>query len=491
MCTEEDQLEQAVGYQLQGLRRRLLDLSNRSPLLNSKFSARSRTHIRVVDELPEFLFETLLDGKPMTFRALPQPDERARARAEEEGGERLEVLVARQEGLDPGYELPEPTDGTQAKHHTDRFIQTLCFPEQMERKLSGIRNAWALAKEEMGAATLFAAFGYLEWYESKSSDRPHLAPLLLHELDLTRTQRDGKYSYDVVSTGEDTQSNLTLTERLRRDFGVVLPEVREDTTPESYFREVAAVVAANSRWRIRRYVTVGIFTFARLVMYRDLDPAEWPRTSAQHPVVSRLLAGSGEVPDGDLPVYDVDSSDVGEHVPYLIADADSSQHSAIVDVIGGKNLVVVGPPGTGKSQTITNLIAACLAKNKSVLFVAEKMAALNVVKSRLDDASLGQFCLELHSTKARKKDVLAHLGARLDMQGQLAPPANLEKLRGERSQLEAQLRGYAECLNEPFAAVGLTMHELLWREQVARERVQDAPDWLAALQDCGREGGLA
>lgn len=386
MCTEEDQLEQAVGYQLQGLRRRLLDLSNRSPLLNSRFSARSRTHIRVIDELPEFLFETLLDGKPMMFRALPQPEDRARSQLED-GGERLEVLVARQEGLDPSYELPEPADGTQAKHHTDRFIQTLCFPEQMERKLSGIRNASASAKEEMGAPTLFAAFGYLEWYESKNSERPLLAPLLLHELDLTRTQRDGKYSYDVVSTGEDTQSNLTLAERLKRDFGVALPDVRGDTTPESYFREVAAVVPPDARWRIRRYVTVGIFTFARLVMYRDLDPLEWPRTVAQHPVVSRLLAGGGDVPDGDLPVYDIDSPDVGAQVPHLIADADSSQHSAIVDVIGGKNLVVVGPPGTGKSQTITNLIAACLAKNKSVLFVAEKMAALNVVKSRLDEAA--------------------------------------------------------------------------------------------------------
>jgi predicted ATP-dependent serine protease len=100
-------------------------------------------------------------------------------------------------------------------------------------------------------------------------------------------------------------------------------------------------------------------------------------------------------------------------VPLLITEADSSQFAAIADVMDGKNLAIKGPPGTGKSQTITNILAAALAKRMKVLFVAEKMAALEVVKKRLDEAGLGEFCLELHSTKARKQDALESLRKRL------------------------------------------------------------------------------
>ena len=93
----------------------------------------------------------------------------------------------------------------------------------------------------------------------------------------------------------------------------------------------------------------------------------------------------------------------------------SSQHQAIIDVMRGHNLVIKGPPGTGKSQTIANIIAASLAKKKTVLFVAEKAAALDVVKKRLDEAGLGDFCFELHSTKAKKAQVLAGLERRLNI----------------------------------------------------------------------------
>ena len=99
--------------------------------------------------------------------------------------------------------------------------------------------------------------------------------------------------------------------------------------------------------------------------------------------------------------YDLEDPIIEAEVPLLIRDADSSQHRAIIDVMRGRSFVIKGPPGTGKSQTIANIIAANLAKGKSVLFVAEKAAALDVVKKRLDEAGLGDFCFELHSTKAK------------------------------------------------------------------------------------------
>src|SRR5206468_5882639 len=131
-----------------------------------------------------------------------------------------------------------------------------------------------------------------------------------------------------------------------------------------------------------------------------------------HPRVREFFEG---VPADGLqfaPEHALDSEELASQVPSLIYDADSSQHSALVDALAGKNLVIEGPPGTGKSQTITNLIAAALVSGKTVLFVAEKLAALEVVRNRLDKAGLGLFCLELHSHRTQKKEFLEDLTAR-------------------------------------------------------------------------------
>ncbi len=241
------------------------------------------------------------------------------------------------------------------------------------------------------------------------------------------------------------------------------------------------MIARQQRWRVRRFVTIGIFAFARLVMYSDLDPRQWSTSLSKHPIVSRLLAGSDDPVDDALPIYDVDSPEIEAAVPYAIADADSSQHSAVVDVVRGRNLVIVGPPGTGKSQTITNVIAACMHAGKSVLFVAEKMAALNVVKSRLDDAGLGGFCLEVHSAKARRKDVIASLADRIALQADGRPHEIAEK-REELKRLKHRLNVYAQVLNTRFGAVTWTLHDILWREQDARRRLGAVPEWLGTVQ---------
>ncbi len=198
-------------------------------------------------------------------------------------------------------------------------------------------------------------------------------------------------------------------------------------------------------------------------------------------MISDLLGGTSH----DEPVfadeYEIDDPWVENAVPILVADADSSQHSAIVDVMEGHNRVIEGPPGTGKSQTITNIIAAAMAKSKTVLFVAEKMAALEVVKNRLDHVGLGHFCLELHSTKAKKVDLLDSLKKRDEIQGRLRPPAQLEQKLAELRTVRAQLTKYAETLNRPFGAFGKTVQELFWAEQRTRHLDRDLPEGLRNL----------
>ncbi|HBL87326.1 MAG TPA: AAA family ATPase, partial [Alcanivorax sp.] len=248
---------------------------------------------------------------------------------------------------------------------------------------------------------LYLAFGFLEWYENSNSDNARIAPLFLVPVRLHkgRLNPDTRtYEYTLSYSGEDIIPNLSLREKLRADFALALPDLDENTVPDDYFTEVQALIEDKQpRWRVRRYISLALLNFSKLLMYLDLDPDRWPEGAniVDHTVVSRFLSGYGQEGDqnvesgGDLGFgeeYLIDETEE-VHANYpLIDDADSSQHSALIDAVDGKNLVIEGPPGTGKSQTITNLIAAAMAQGKKVLFVAEKLAALEVVRSRLDMA---------------------------------------------------------------------------------------------------------
>jgi very-short-patch-repair endonuclease len=485
--------------------------------------------VRVIDETPNFLYGRLLDGDTLTFAALPEPedepederseeflmalevarmtDETYRKAFEELGeedetsdrGQRIERALkdrvreqlgltprphmdrmapseyAKAKGFDPSYDLPRSSgDDNPKETHRDKFVQTLLFPLQLERKLSAINNAARISLSEMGVNTLYAAFGYLEWYESEDSDRKMFAPLLLHPIEMKRTLVGHIYRYSIVSVGDESEINLTLKERLLSDFGFVLPDLDEDVTPEIYLAKVEEAMRNMRRWRVRRFVAVGLFPFMRLAMYHDLDPKRWPNDKALHlhKVLVELLVGSEKVEKVHTEANEIDHPDVAGKVPIMITEADSSQFSAIVDVMDGRNLAIKGPPGTGKSQTITNLIGAALAKNLKVLFVAEKMAALEVVKKRLDDAGLGKFCLELHSTKARKKDVLNSLSERLEL-SVLSAPGEIEAAIKEKERLREQLSGYVQLINRPFGRSGKTLQQLFWGGTLASARAKE------------------
>ncbi len=519
--------KQAIEKALANLRLRLLDLSNRNKILSFKHSDRSRTHIRIIDELPDVLFKKLVDGKPLRFRSLPEPEDDPKdektdrflmaleeARLTDE--EYLEAIQQQEEdelnsrrnqeierslkdrvreklrmplrrspqamsmaeyaknyGLEPNYSLPLP--GAQeeiSKRHGDNEIQTLLLPDQMDRKLSGITEQARTVLQETGVNTLYCIFGFLEWYEAPHSDTALLSPLLLYPIEIERILDRSKYRYSITSLGEEIQANITLAARLLKDFGLKLPDLKEEEAPESYFRKIQEAIKEHKRWCVRRYITIGHFSFARLVMYEDLNPTNWaePNSLAIHSVISELLGGTERIESYHAEEYEADHPEIARKVPLLITDADSSQFSALVDALEGKNLVIQGPPGTGKSQTITNLIAAALAMNKKVLFVAEKMAALDVVKKRLNDAGTGDFCLELHSTRAKKRDVLDSLAARLKIQNQVPRPKGFESSLQELENIKQQLSLYVATINQPIGNFdGLTIHDLLWKEQNFRK----------------------
>ncbi len=319
------------------------------------------------------------------------------------------VEHARSLGIDPTFDLR-----ADKKSAGLRALQTLKFPDELESVMERISGDARLAEQEMGLSTLFVAFGFLEWFESETSDKNAFAPLLLLPVQIEKTKVRGKNSYSLSLREGGAEANLSLQKLLETNFSRKLPDFELDDEDsigsiESYLQQVTSAIDGLKRWQVRRWLVLGHFSFGRFAMYADLDPEKWGDVVA-HDLVGSILRGVEQKADPNkLPSvpedYPIDDPEIEHLAPFLIQDADASQHSALVDVMKGSNLVIQGPPGTGKSQTITNVIANVLAAGKRVLFLAEKQAALEVVKRRLDRAGLGHFCLELHSHKASSKSI--------------------------------------------------------------------------------------
>lgn len=395
------------------------------------------------------------------------------------------VDQARTLGLNPSYDLPFDVENL-SERHTDNCIQTLFFPDDMEAKLRGIHDSARVLMQDAGIKALYCAFGFLEWFESPQSTDAYHAPLLFFPVEISRELIEGVYTYSVCGRDEDISVNITLVELLRQDFGLEIPEWDEDTTLSSFWHAVTNLCHMRDiRWQVKRWVTVGLYTFARLAMYQDLSPKNWPsdKQPRNHNVLLDLFAGR-ERQDGIefAEDYEIDTPEIERSVPILVTDADASQHSAVVDAMSGRNLVIQGPPGTGKSQTITNIIAAALKANKAVLFIAEKMAALEVVKNRLDSFGLGHFCLEVHSNKARKTEILESLKQRIAFKGTTLDDARIGGARMALKQARDELTRYVGRMNDKVGDTGLTVHQILWGASIRQSKLQGLPGPVASAR---------
>ncbi|MEX1196352.1 MAG: DUF4011 domain-containing anti-phage protein Hhe [Pseudohongiellaceae bacterium] len=484
---------------LESLRLRLLDLTARNRLINFKHT--KAASLRVIDELPDQLVETLLGDGEMRFQSVPDPTESDLLAAgyldtDAETGETRRLhpdptaeAWAKHLGLSTGYEVPEPDDKQWLAQHSDNKIQTLLFPNEMESRLKTISGTADSAIQEMGANILYLALGFLEWYEASSSDQVRLAPLFLVPVTIERGRLDkstATYQFSLRYSGEEIIPNLSLREKLRADFAMALPDLQDNVAPEDYIREVANLIEEQQpRWRVRRYISLALLNFSKLLMYLDLDRSRWPAESPliEHPTVSRFLSGYRPAGEEEIPIdpgfgeeHVIDEiTTVHDDYP-LIHNADSSQHSALIDALDGSDLVIEGPPGTGKSQTIANLIAAAMVRGKKVLFVAEKLAALEVVKNRLDEAGLGDFCLELHSHKSQKRKVLEDVSTRINKQSLYESSSEVDTEIRRYERLRKELTGYAKDINQQWKNTGKTLHELFSSATRYRKIISIKPD---------------
>lgn len=439
-----------IDARLEAARQELLDLGLRNPLINYRpLKARS---LEIVQERPSTILPLLVE-KGIAFTFLPQPD----------------AVPA-----EPG-EMGQPeTDPL-----TDSHLQTPYSSAELQKRLLGSYYTAVSAIEEQGVNILYLALGMLRWRETPGATPVRRAPLLLIPVALTRDGADSRFA--LVYTGADMQANLSLRLKLAADFGLALPELPPADLPDvaAYFAQVGHAVRAMPGWSVDdTAVHLGFFSFSKLLMVADLDAANWPvgKRPADHPILRALLHPEGFQESGGIP----DDAFLDDLLPlansFQVVDADSSQMQAILDVHNGRNLVIQGPPGTGKSQTITNLIAEALGQGKTVLFVAEKLAALEVVKRRLDEIGLGDAALELHSHKTTKRGFLLEL-ARTVQLGQPQTDGRLQNGRfpalDELTQLRARLNNYSRTLNEPIGESGVTLYAAYGRALQLQSRLAD------------------
>lgn len=463
---------------LQTQRRVLLDLTYRNRLLNLPKKPSSRSII-VHDELSEQILQLLLDKKSLSFAPMAGSAEGEELSMEELVRDKDEAVLIQPEN-------DEVDEHGIAVRHTDTRLQTKLKSEHLQKRLLEIYYESRMMLEEQGVNVLYLALGQLQFRERTGSDEFRNAPLVL--IPVTLERKSAKDRFFLKWNEEDPQENLSLREKMRVDFGIDMPPFPEADgfDVRSYLDAIRNTIAGQEGWAVNDdAIQLGFFSFAKLLMFLDLDPAKWPEGKAidENGLVSGLLGeGFAEV-DVGLPG---NAAALDELIPVAelkhIMDCDSSQAMAIEAVRRGQNLVIQGPPGTGKSQTIANLIATAVSDGKKVLFVAEKMAALEVVKRRLENVQLGPLCLELHSNKANKKVVLEDLGRTLS----IGRPNDVDIAgsNGRLDQLRSQLNEHARKMHAPagvaqlapFRIVGM-LSKLMPRTGRPAYRLPNAVEW--------------
>jgi KaiC/GvpD/RAD55 family RecA-like ATPase len=423
--------------------RKLLDFSLRNTLLNFRVT---KNAIQLMTADLDELENHLSDGKD--FRILEVPAEWS-----------ITMRDAKIFEIENEQDLVKSIATSEFKSYR---IRTFLDEEALDKSLKNIYRSAKMSMEENGTNTLFLALGFLRWFESDVSEKARYAPLVLVPVDIVRSMRHK--GYVIRSRQEEVQVNITLLEYLKQDHNVAilgldpLPEDEHGIDLPLIFNTIRQGIMAKKRWNIENMAFVGLFSFGQFVMWNDIRNRS--DAVAQNKVVASLI-------EGGMNWQPVANGIAAEQLDDVIAinemaiplSADSSQMVAITAAAAGESFVLHGPPGTGKSQTITNMIANALYQGKSVLFVAEKMAALNVVQKRLSDIGLAPFCLELHSNKTNKTAVLSALDRALEV-GRVKPPEIYEETAAKIHALRHKLNAVVDALHES-RDYGYTLYEAI------------------------------
>jgi transcription elongation GreA/GreB family factor/RecA/RadA recombinase len=511
-----------IDEQISKLRQKLMDTSRRSPLMNNTLSRSAASFIRIVDKQPNNIFRQLSEGKNLRVMPLPAletalPDEQTpeflnahaigadtdetylkaleaidydnneqaydeQAKAERALKDRVREELAlpprateatpsilphhaRAHGINPHYELPDFSATVLDDRFINDVLQTLDLQRVLNSRLSRIYSRTRTMLEEKGCHVLYMTLGYLSWREIDGTEKDIIrSPLLLLPITLERKRTTEGETYS-ISLRDEVMLNPVLQHKLSKEFGVDIElgtTELKDNSVEVFFDRIAGEEPRNLKWRVLRQAVIGVYPFQGIELYNDLDPSGIEFSDFD--VVSRIFSGVGA--NGEASSYseysleDVETKQAEKLVPHLVLDADSSQFLALMKAASGDNMAIEGPPGSGKSQTIVNLIANAIATNKKVLFVAQKGTALQVVLSRMRSLGLDDLVLPLMGMKSDTPTFYQSLAERIKLHrvGAITgPPHNRAELNRRRD----ELNHYIDVLTTIFPQTALTVHQIL------------------------------
>lgn len=418
-----DDADQITRANVLGWARDLIDLSHRNHALYHRPTKRSSLDLRAPDPLT--LHRELNDRTAYSFLIPPFDDASATSTS------------------------PWTVERSLEAAGPDEIVTDRVEGHDLERTLTNLMRTSNRDWLDRAVRTLYVAFGQLVWSEDLDGRQQVRSPLFY--LPVVIKRGSAKQPFLLERTDDDPVLNPSLVMKLDESFGIDLNELAENvadlTTMDEPLEQIEELVDPLG-WVVEHAAALKRATFHKESMYRDL--VRNVDRITQHPIV-RSLAGVPVEHDGDAAGLVPAEAELDTAAPpeqaHLVLDADASQRRAVVAALGGVSFVMDGPPGTGKSQTIVNMIAELIAAGRSVLFVSEKAAALEVVAKRLADVGLSDFLLELHSHKANRKEVVQELARAVRMQPQASGGMN----GAERARLEQrrkELNEYAAAVNE-------------------------------------------
>jgi superfamily I DNA and/or RNA helicase len=534
------QFKELITRKITELRPRLMDTSRRNALINNSLTSRSASFIRIVDEKPQNVFNDIaikgsslklvplpsLETDPLdernkeftdAFAAAMETDEdylesideidtdnddmafEKQAIAERELKDRVREILgytervlsgeptslashARNHGINPSFSLPDSKFIADDDRHEDDELQTLLLHQALDARLGRIRSRYKTMAEEKGLKTLYLSIGFLRWNDPSSSDKKnsYKSPLVLLpiELDASRSAEGTEYQ---VKLRDDPIINPVLKHKLFTELGVELTEPENLNATfdiEEYFNKLSNTKSSNLEWRIDREIVLGVYPFQGMELYNDLDADNIDFSTFD--ILCQLLSGtdsSGNEPKlSPFTDDDIESPEAENLVPNIVLDADSSQYLALVKAASGQNLAIEGPPGSGKSQTIVNLIANSINSGKKVLFVAQKGTALDVVLSRLTSLNLESLVLPLMGRKGDKVEFYDALKTRVDVLGKSSSASYQHKKAKESFNNEREkLSRYVRCLERKIYPTDITVHQVLGLVVKNRSNIDDLP----------------
>lgn len=422
--------------------RKLLDLSLRNNLLNIRLT---RSTLQLLSSNINLLEDALADGEEFAILEKPQ----------DWYGDVMNFGVYQPiNQADPIVELVR-------QELSHKRLRSYLTDRELSSSLTTLYRSSRSSLEENGANTLYLALGLLKWFETPNSERPRYAPILLLPVEIIR--KSAAKGYVIRSREEEVMLNITLLEMLRQDFGIniggleVLPKDESGVDVKLVFNTIRKGIMNQKRWDVEEQALLGIFSFSKFIMWNDIhNNAE---KLCENKIVKSLISGVVEWDSSNPSEFDLDNDFKPSDIALPIS-ADSFQMEAVCSADRGESFILHGPPGTGKSQTITNIIANALYKGKRVLFVAEKMAALSVVQKRLSDIGLAPFCLELHSNKSKKSTILEQLRITTEIVKKVAPD-NFDLESNRLHTLRDELSGYVNLLHNRQVA-GISLYDAIY-----------------------------